>query len=122
MQSDDELKAFLQTYLLYGIAFVDDVPPTVEDTEALSQRVSLIRYFYGDFYTFIVRSHFHKAPEGFSPLTPTLHMLVYDLFHRETTYGKMWCFTSDLSRGDTAYTNMALDRHTDTSYFHEPCG
>lgn len=49
---------------------------------------------------------------------PSMH----ELFRRETTYGKMWCFTSDLSRGDTAYTNMALDRHTDTSYFHEPCG
>ncbi|CAG01566.1 unnamed protein product, partial [Tetraodon nigroviridis] len=83
MKSEDELKAFLQTYLLYGIAFVNDVPATVEATEALSRRVSLIR---------------------------------------ETTFGKMWCFTSDLSRGDTAYTNIALDRHTDTSYFHEPCG
>lgn len=117
MQSDDDLRAFLQTYLLYGIAFVDDVPATVEDTEALSQRVSLIRYFYAVCYTFL-----HKAPEDFSPLPPTLHMLLYDLFHRETTYGKMWCLTSDWSRGDTAYTNIALDRHTDTSYFHEPCG
>lgn len=43
MKSDDELKAFLHTYLLYGIAFVDDVPATVEATEALSQRVSVIR-------------------------------------------------------------------------------
>lgn len=41
---------------------------------------------------------------------------------RETTYGRMWSFTSDESRGDTAYTQIALDRHTDTSYFQEPCG
>lgn len=34
----------------------------------------------------------------------------------------MWCFTSDFSRGDTAYTKLALDRHTDTTYFQEPCG
>ncbi|XP_061558466.1 LOW QUALITY PROTEIN: trimethyllysine dioxygenase, mitochondrial [Phycodurus eques] len=83
MSSDDELKKFLQNYLLYGIAFVDGVPATVEATEAVTQRVSLIR---------------------------------------ETTYGRMWCFTSDFSRGDTAYSQLALDRHTDTSYFHEPCG
>ncbi|XP_068456848.1 trimethyllysine dioxygenase, mitochondrial [Clinocottus analis] len=83
MSSDEEVKRFLQNYLLYGIAFVDDVPATVEATEAVSRRVSLIR---------------------------------------ETTYGRMWCFTSDLSRGDTAYTQLALDRHTDTSYFQEPCG
>lgn len=58
----------------------------------------------------------------FTPLSSALPVFARELFHRETTYGKMWCFTSNLSRGDTAYTNMALDRHTDTSYFHEPCG
>ncbi|XP_070773845.1 trimethyllysine dioxygenase, mitochondrial [Enoplosus armatus] len=83
MSSDEEVKKFLQNYLLYGIAFVDGVPATVEATEAVTQRVSLIR---------------------------------------ETTYGRMWSFTSDFSRGDTAYSQLALDRHTDTSYFQEPCG
>lgn len=83
MSCDDEVKKFLQNYLLYGIAFVDDVPVTVEATEAVTQRVSLLR---------------------------------------ETTYGRMWCFTSDFSRGDSAYSQLALDRHTDTSYFQEPCG
>ncbi|XP_042355628.1 trimethyllysine dioxygenase, mitochondrial [Plectropomus leopardus] len=83
MSSDDEVKKFLQNYILYGIAFVDNVPVTVEATEEVTQRVSLIR---------------------------------------ETTYGRMWCFTSDFSRGDSAYSQLALDRHTDTSYFQEPCG
>ncbi|XP_071024123.1 trimethyllysine dioxygenase, mitochondrial-like isoform X2 [Oncorhynchus clarkii lewisi] len=83
MTCDDELKKFLRNFLLYGIAFVEGVPPTVEATETVTQRVSLIR---------------------------------------ETMYGKMWNFTSDFSRGDTAYTKLALDRHTDTSYFQEPCG
>ncbi|XP_034758480.2 trimethyllysine dioxygenase, mitochondrial [Acipenser ruthenus] len=83
MTSDEELKQFLKTFLLYGIAFVEDVPPTLEATETVAQRVSLIR---------------------------------------ETMYGRVWNFTSDFSRGDTAYTKLALDRHTDTSYFQEPCG
>ncbi|XP_054899601.1 trimethyllysine dioxygenase, mitochondrial [Poeciliopsis prolifica] len=83
MSCDSELKEFLQNYLWYGIAFVDDVPATVEATEEVTRRVSLIR---------------------------------------ETTYGRMWSFTSDFSRGDTAYSQLALDRHTDTSYFQEPCG
>ncbi|KAM3601325.1 uncharacterized protein V6R79_010659 [Siganus canaliculatus] len=83
MSSDDELKKFLQNYLLYGIAFVDDVPATVEATEEVTRRVSLIR---------------------------------------ETVFGRLWCFTSDESRGDTAYTKLALDRHTDTTYFQEPSG
>lgn len=43
MSCDAELRKFLQSYLLYGIAFVDGVPATVEATEAVSQRVSLIR-------------------------------------------------------------------------------
>ncbi|MEQ2180839.1 hypothetical protein GOODEAATRI_005422, partial [Goodea atripinnis] len=43
MSCDNELKKFLQNYLLYGIAFVDDVPTTVEATEEVTQRVSLIR-------------------------------------------------------------------------------
>ncbi|XP_029463062.1 trimethyllysine dioxygenase, mitochondrial [Rhinatrema bivittatum] len=83
LETDDGLRDFLQTFLLYGIAFVEDVPATREDTEIVAQRVSLIR---------------------------------------ETIYGRMWDFTSDFSRGDTAYTKLALDRHTDTTYFQEPCG
>lgn len=83
MSCDSELKKFLQNYILYGIAFVQDVPATVEATKEVTQRVSLIR---------------------------------------ETLFGQMWCFTSDFSRGDTAYSQLALDRHTDTTYFHEPCG
>ncbi|CAL8402041.1 unnamed protein product [Boreogadus saida] len=83
MSSEAELRSFVQNFLLYGIAFVDGVPASVEATEAVSERVSIIR---------------------------------------ETLYGRMWSFTSDLSRGDTAYTTQALDRHTDTTYLHEPCG
>ncbi|KAN0120946.1 hypothetical protein V8E52_004215 [Russula decolorans] len=43
-------------------------------------------------------------------------------FIRETHYGKFWDFTSDLARGDTAYSNMALAAHTDNTYFTDPCG
>ncbi|XP_053703318.1 trimethyllysine dioxygenase, mitochondrial [Synchiropus splendidus] len=83
MSCDEELKFFLQNYLTYGIAFVEGVPASVEATQEVVQRVSLIR---------------------------------------ETTYGRMWSFTSDLARGDTAYTQLALGAHTDTSYLQEPCG
>ncbi|KAK1788126.1 hypothetical protein P4O66_016583, partial [Electrophorus voltai] len=83
MSCDEELKTFLSNFLLYGIAFVEDVPATIDATEMVTQRVSLIR---------------------------------------ETIYGRMWDFTSDFSRGDTAYTKLALDCHTDTAYFQEPSG
>ncbi|XP_061301487.1 trimethyllysine dioxygenase, mitochondrial-like [Pezoporus flaviventris] len=83
LDTDEGLKEFLQNFLLYGIAFVENVAPTKEDTEIVAERISLIR---------------------------------------ETIYGRMWYFTSDFSRGDTAYTKLALDRRTDTTYFQEPCG
>lgn len=41
---------------------------------------------------------------------------------RETHYGGFYDFTADLSKNDTAYTNEALDPHTDTTYFTEPAG
>jgi len=41
---------------------------------------------------------------------------------RETHYGGFWDFTSDLAKGDTAYTTMGLPAHTDTTYFTDPCG
>ena len=31
--------------------------------------------------------------------------------------GRFWEFTSDLSKGDTAYTTLALGAHTDNTYF-----
>ncbi|EIM23966.1 Trimethyllysine dioxygenase [Wallemia mellicola CBS 633.66] len=43
-------------------------------------------------------------------------------FIRETHYGKFWDFTADLKHGDTAYTDIALGAHTDTTYFTDPIG
>ncbi|TIA88745.1 hypothetical protein E3P99_02425 [Wallemia hederae] len=43
-------------------------------------------------------------------------------FIRKTHYGEFWDFTSDLSHGDTAYTDIALGPHTDTTYFTDPIG
>jgi hypothetical protein len=31
--------------------------------------------------------------------------------------GKFWDFTSDLAKGDMAYTTLALGAHTDNTYF-----
>lgn len=41
---------------------------------------------------------------------------------RETHYGGFYDFTPDLSKADTAYTNLALAPHTDTTYFTDPAG
>lgn len=58
------------------------------------------------------------------PATPeeTEKLIRRIAFIRETHYGGFWDFTSDLSHGDTAYTNLALGAHTDTTYFTDPAG
>jgi hypothetical protein len=33
------------------------------------------------------------------------------------TDGKFWEFTSNMTKGDTAYTSLALAAHTDNTYF-----
>lgn len=41
---------------------------------------------------------------------------------RNTHYGGFYDFTPDMKHADTAYTNLALAPHTDTTYFTEPAG
>ncbi|KAJ3766772.1 Trimethyllysine dioxygenase [Lentinula raphanica] len=41
---------------------------------------------------------------------------------RQTQYGAFWEFTSDMEKGDTAYSNLGLDVHTDNTYFTDPSG
>jgi trimethyllysine dioxygenase len=43
-------------------------------------------------------------------------------FIRPTHYGGFYDFTADLASADTAYTNIALEAHTDTTYFSDPAG
>lgn len=43
-------------------------------------------------------------------------------FIRVTHYGGFYDFTADLAMADTAYTNIALPPHTDTTYFDDPAG
>jgi alpha-ketoglutarate-dependent taurine dioxygenase len=41
---------------------------------------------------------------------------------RITHYGGFYDFIPDLALADTAYTNLALEAHTDTTYFTDPAG
>jgi len=58
------------------------------------------------------------------PATPsaTEALLRRISFIRETHYGGFYDFTADLASKDTAYTNIALEAHTDTTYFSDPAG
>jgi len=58
------------------------------------------------------------------PVTPeaTEKLLERIAFIRPTHYGGFYDFTSDLSRGDTAYTQLGIGAHTDNTYFSDPAG
>jgi trimethyllysine dioxygenase len=43
-------------------------------------------------------------------------------FIRETHYGRFWDFTANMAHGDTAYTNLGIGAHTDSTYFTDPIG
>ncbi|KAL1890176.1 hypothetical protein Cpir12675_005515 [Ceratocystis pirilliformis] len=43
-------------------------------------------------------------------------------FIRETHYGGFYDFIPDMAMADTAYTNIRLPAHTDTTYFSDPAG
>lgn len=59
-----------------------------------------------------------------TPQTPeaTQQLLERVSFIRPTQYGAFWDFTSEAKPVDTAYTNLALGLHTDTTYFSDPAG
>ncbi|KAK0651810.1 hypothetical protein B0T16DRAFT_404728 [Cercophora newfieldiana] len=52
----------------------------------------------------------------------TKNLLERIAFIRATHYGGFYDFTADLAMADTAYTNIALPAHTDTTYFDDPAG
>ncbi len=53
---------------------------------------------------------------------PTKQVLEKIAFIRQTHYGGFYDFIPDLAMADTAYTNLALSAHTDTTYFSDPAG
>ncbi|KAJ9654942.1 hypothetical protein H2198_006124 [Neophaeococcomyces mojaviensis] len=59
-----------------------------------------------------------------TPSTPeaTEALLNRISFIRPTQYGAFWDFTSEAKPVDTAYTNLYLPLHTDTTYFTDPAG
>ena len=83
----------------FGFSFVSDVPVSTEATEQLAERIGFIRE---------------------TQCASALHFDLTSVLTNFLADGKFWEFTSDLSKGDTAYTTMALGPHTDNTYFVRP--
>ncbi|KAJ3783163.1 hypothetical protein GGU10DRAFT_296559 [Lentinula aff. detonsa] len=93
------------------VSYEDIMKPGEQGDRALLHWLSTI-HIYG--FSFI---------SGVPPTPSATETLVRRIaFIRETHYGAFWEFTSDLGKGDTAYTNLGLDVHTDNTYFTDPSG
>ncbi|KAK1911706.1 hypothetical protein P3342_013010 [Pyrenophora teres f. teres] len=90
-------------------------PPTIRHEEFDSKIISFFRRLrrYGFCYV-------DNAPYRDPHMTK--YLLEKIAFIRQTHYGGFYDFTSDLASKDTAYTNIALEAHTDTTYFSDPAG
>lgn len=92
-------------------------PPTVEYEDVMKGDKGLLKWLTNiEKFGFSFVSGVPPTPEATEELTRKIAYI------RETQYGRFWEFTSDLSKGDTAYTSIALGAHTDTTYFTDSCG
>ncbi|XP_078520607.1 trimethyllysine dioxygenase, mitochondrial-like [Lissotriton helveticus] len=72
LETDEGRREVFENFLRYGIALVEGVPPTEEDTEHLAQRVSLVREtFYGRSWS--ITNDFAREDVGFSSDALDLH-------------------------------------------------
>ncbi|EMD33487.1 hypothetical protein CERSUDRAFT_118069 [Gelatoporia subvermispora B] len=102
--------------ILWG-SRIQQAPPTVLYEEIMAGDEGLFKWLSNvDQFGFCFVSGIPPAAEATEELATRI------AFIRETQYGKFWDFTSDLAKGDTAYTTIALGAHTDTTYFTDPCG
>ncbi|THH26991.1 hypothetical protein EUX98_g7196 [Antrodiella citrinella] len=103
--------------IIWG-AKIEQSPPTVAYTDIMSDNdEGLFKWLsHVEKFGFCFVSGVPPTPEATEEMAKRIG------FIRETQYGKFWEFTADQSKGDTAYTNIALGAHTDNTYFTDPCG
>lgn len=112
---DPALQTMPTRKVLWGSKIVKS-PPSVTYTEVMDDK-GLHKWLRNvETFGFCFVSGVPATPEATEELCERIG------FIRETQYGKFWEFTADLSKGDTAYTTMALGAHTDNTYFTDPCG
>lgn len=69
------------------------------------------------------RRSYLRGLHSFATLTMVPNSLFFSTNARSNEKsGGFWDFTSDLSKGDTAYTDLAIGPHTDNTYFTDPAG
>lgn len=116
LQTFARRQGWVKPVLWTGESIKDD-PPTVDFEQAMSTESGLLDWLEKiRQYGFCYISNTPVSPEA------TEKLLERIAFIRNTHYGGFWDFTSDLSKGDTAYTQLGIGLHTDNTYFSDPCG
>ncbi|KAF4972062.1 hypothetical protein FSARC_1280 [Fusarium sarcochroum] len=100
-------------------ASIGDAPPEVPFDSVMSESdekgmAALTRNIWVHGFSFVVDTP--PTPEATKALLEKIGPI------RNTHYGGFYDFIPDLALADTAYTNLALPAHTDTTYFSEPAG
>ncbi len=112
-----ERQGFTEITLWSG-SDIKDNPPAVEyeavmdpSEQGVGEWLGLIRR-----YGFSYVNNCPISPEA------TEKLLERIAFIRNTHYGGFYDFTSDLAKGDTAYTQLGIGAHTDNTYFSDSAG
>ncbi|KAI8714529.1 Trimethyllysine dioxygenase [Fusarium sp. LHS14.1] len=98
---------------------IEDAPPEVPFDAVMSKSdekgmADLTKNIWVHGFSFVVDTP--PTPEATESLLEKVGPI------RTTHYGGFYDFIPDLALADTAYTNLALPAHTDTTYFSEPAG
>lgn len=103
--------------ILWGAEIAQN-PPTVHHDDVMHSDTALARWLG------LISTYGFCFVDGVPPTPAATELLGRRISPpRPTHYAAgLWDFTADLAHGDTAYTNLALRAHTDTTYFTDPAG
>jgi trimethyllysine dioxygenase len=103
--------------VLWDASTIEASLPTISYDAVMSDDAALAQWLEST-----IRFGFCLAV-GTPPNTAATEALLRRIgYVRETIFGGMWEFTEDLTKADTAYTNLELRPHTDGTYSHDAPG
>ncbi len=103
--------------VLWDAEIIHEQWPTVEHDAVMSTDDGVARWLE------LVGTYGFGIVVGTPPTIEATEALVRRVgYVRETIFGGFWDFQADLSKADTAYTNLELLPHTDGTYSHDAPG
>ena len=103
--------------VLWDAEAIDEQWPTIDHGEVMAGDDGVSRWLD------LVATYGFAMVEGTPPTVEATRALIERVAYlRNTIFGAMWDFQADLSKADTAYTNLELLPHTDGTYSHDAPG